>query len=118
MRQAIVVGQEVQAGAILVELDAAAQHLQREEARVRLATLAAQLAARRKEVMAEEAARQGERQAARVALEEARARHREMEVAVRSAEEEAEFYTRLQVRGLAAQLDLVRTKAEVYKRLA
>jgi len=53
-----------------------------------------------------------------VALDEARARHREAEVAVRAAEEEAEFYARLQVRGLAAQLDLVRTKAEVHKRRA
>jgi membrane fusion protein (multidrug efflux system) len=39
-------------------------------------------------------------------------------VAARSAEEEAEFYTRLQGRGLAAQLDLVRTRAEVHKRRA
>jgi membrane fusion protein (multidrug efflux system) len=114
----LTIGQEVEAGAVLVELDAEAQHLQREEARVRLAALAVQLTARRKEVMAEEAAWQSERQAAQGALDEAHARYREAEVAVRSAEEEAEFYTRLQVRGLAAQLDLVRTKAEVQKRRA
>src|SRR5712664_4262899 len=114
----LVVGQEVQAGEVLVELDAEAQRLQQEEARVRLAALSAQLAARRQEVTAEEAARQGERQAARVGLNEARARHREAEVAARSAEEEAEFYVRLQARGLAAQLDIVRTRAEVRKRHA
>jgi multidrug resistance efflux pump len=114
----LVVGQEVQAGEVLVELDAEAQRLQQEEARVRLAALSAQLAARRQEVTAEEAARQGEQQAARVALDEARARHREAEVAARSAEEEAEFYTRLQGRGLAAQLDMVRTRAEVHRRRA
>jgi len=114
----LVVGQEVQAGEVLVELDAEAQRLQQEEARVRLAALSAQLAARRQEVTAEEAAHQGERRAARVALDEARARYREAEVAARSAEEEAEFYDRLQVRGLAAQLDLVRTKAEVHKHQA
>jgi membrane fusion protein (multidrug efflux system) len=114
----LVVGQEVQAGEVLVELDAETQRLQHEEARVRLAALAAQLVSRRKEVTAEEAAWQGERQAAQVALDEARARHREAEVAVRAAEEEAEFYARLQARGLAAQLDLVRTKAEVHKRRA
>src|SRR5262245_35246905 len=114
----LVVGQDVQAGEVLVELDAEAQRLQREEARVRLVALAAQLTARRQEVTAEEAAWHGERQAAQVALDEARARHREAEVAVRAAEEEAEFYTRLQVRGLAAQLDLVRAKAEVLKRRA
>jgi multidrug resistance efflux pump len=114
----LVVGQEVQAGEVLVELDAEAQRLQQEEARVRLAALSAQLAARRQEVTAEEAARQREQQAARVGLAEARARHREAEVAVRSAEEEAEFYVRLQARGLAAQLDMVRTRAEVHKRWA
>jgi multidrug resistance efflux pump len=114
----LVVGQEVQAGEVLVELDAEAQRLQQEEARVRLAALSAQLAARRQEVMAEEAARPGEQQAARVGLDEARARHQEAQVAARSAEEEAEFYDRLHVRGLAAQLDLVRTKAEVHKRRA
>jgi multidrug resistance efflux pump len=114
----LAVGQEVQAGEVLVELDAEAQRLQREEARVRLAGLAAQLMARRQEVTAEEAAWQGERQAAPVALDEARARHREAEVALRAAEEEAEFYVRLQVRGLAAQLDLVRTRAEVHRRRA
>jgi membrane fusion protein (multidrug efflux system) len=114
----LVVGQEVQAGEVLVELDAEAQRLQQEEARVRLAALSAQLAARRQEVAAEEATRQGEQQAARVGLDEARARHREAEVAARSAAAEAEFYDRLHVRGLAAQLDLVRTKAEVQKRRA
>jgi multidrug resistance efflux pump len=114
----LVVGQDVQAGEVLIELDAEAQRLQLEEARARLAAFAAQLTARRQEVTAEEAAWQGERQAAQVALDEARARHREAEVAVRAAEEEAEFYARLQVRGLAAQLDLVRTKAEVHKRRA
>src|SRR5262245_17733465 len=95
----LVVSQEVQTGEVLVELDAETQRLQLEEARVRLAALAAQLAARRQEVTAEEAAWQGERQASQVALDEARARHREAEVAVRAAEEEAEFYNRLQMRG-------------------
>jgi len=114
----LVVGQEVQAGEVLVELDAEAQRLLQEEAHVRLTALSTQLTARRQEVAAEEAARQGEQQGARVGLAEARARHHEAEVAARSAEEEAAFYDRLQVRGLAAQLDLVRTKAEVHKRRA
>jgi membrane fusion protein (multidrug efflux system) len=67
----LVVGQEVQAGEVLIELDAEAQRLQQEEARVRLTALAAQLAARRQEVTAAENARQGERQAARVGLDAA-----------------------------------------------
>jgi membrane fusion protein (multidrug efflux system) len=114
----LVVGQEVQAGEVLVELDAEAQRLQQEEQRVRLAALSAQLVARHQEVAAEEAARQGEQQAARVALDEARARHHEAEVAARAAEAEAEVYVRLQGRGLAPQLDLMRSQAELQKRRA
>jgi membrane fusion protein (multidrug efflux system) len=109
----LVVGQEVQAGEVLVELDADDQRLQRAEQRVRLAALSAQLAARHQEVAAEEAARQGERQAARGALDEARARHHEASVALQAAEAEAEIYTRLQSRGLAPQLDFLRAQAKV-----
>jgi membrane fusion protein (multidrug efflux system) len=112
----LVVDQEVQEGEVLVELDVEAQRLQREEARVRLAALGDQLVAHRRELAAEEAASQGERQAARLALDEARARHHEAEVAARMAGAEAEFYTRLHERGLAAQLDLMRSRAEAQKR--
>ena len=114
----LMVGQEIQGGDVVVELDVETQRLQRQEARVRLAALADQLAARHQELVAEEAARQGERQAARQALDEARGRHHEAEVAARSAEAEAAFYTRLQARGLAAELDLMRSRAEVHKRQA
>ena len=114
----LAVGREVQAGDLLVELDADAQRLQQQEQRVRLDALAARLTALRKEVAAEEAARRAEQQAARAALEEAQARRREAEVARRPAEEEAEIYARLQTRGLASQLDLLRTRAEVQKRRA
>jgi membrane fusion protein (multidrug efflux system) len=113
----LMVDQEVQAGEILVELDVEPQRLQQEEARVRLAALANQLAARRQEHVAEEAARQGEEQAARLALDEARARHHEAAVAAQAAAAEAEVYTRLQARGLAAQLDFMRSHAEAHKRL-
>jgi multidrug resistance efflux pump len=114
----LVVGQEVQAGEVLVDLDADAQRLQQEEQRVRLAALAAQLTARRQEGAAEEAARQGDRQAARLGLDEARARHHEAEVAARAAETAAEFYARLHTRGLASQLDLMRSQAEAQQRHA
>src|SRR5438093_7680874 len=101
----LVVDQEVQVGEVLIELDVETQRLQHAEAHVRLAALADQLEARRWELVAEEAASQGEQQAARLALDEARARHHEAEVAAQSAAAEAEVYTRLQARGLAAQLD-------------
>src|SRR6266540_1834743 len=100
----LVVDQEVQVGEVLIELDVETQRLQHAEAHVRLAALADQLEARRRELAAEEAASQGEQQAARLALDEARARHHEAEVAARTAGAEAAFYTRLHDRGLAAQL--------------
>jgi multidrug efflux pump subunit AcrA (membrane-fusion protein) len=68
----MVVGQAVQAGEVLAELDAAAPRLQYEEARVRLTALTAQRQARHQELTAEQVAQQDERQAARVAVDEAR----------------------------------------------
>jgi membrane fusion protein (multidrug efflux system) len=53
-----------------------------------------------------------------VALAEAQARRHEAEVALRPAEEEAALYAHMQTRGLASQLDLLRTRAEVQKRRA
>ena len=114
----LAVGREVQAGDLLVELDAEAQRLQLQEQRARLDALTTRLSAQRKEVAAEEEARRAEQQATRATLEEAQARRREAEVARRPAEEEAEIYARLQARGLASQLDLLRTRAEVQKRRA
>lgn len=109
----LAVGRLVQVGEVLVELDTTAQRLQSEEAHVRLAALTTQLQARRDEVRAEDEARQAEQQGARLALEEARARHHEATVTARAAAEEAAVYTRLQARGLAPQLDLMRAQARV-----
>jgi membrane fusion protein (multidrug efflux system) len=114
----LAVGREVQAGDVLIELDADAQRLQQQEQRVRLTAMAARLTALRQEVAAEEDAGRAEQQAARAAHEEAQARRREAEVALRPAEEEAAIYARLHTRGLAPQLDLLRTSAEVQKRRA
>ena len=114
----LVLGQEVQGGDVLVELDATAQHLQREEEQVRLRALTPQIEALHTAIAAEEQALRAARHAARVAVDEARARHREAEVAARAAEEEAEVFTRLQARGLPAQIDVLRAKAEAQKRRA
>jgi multidrug resistance efflux pump len=114
----MVLGQEVEGGDVLVELDATAQQLQREEEQARWRALAPQLAALHTAIAAEEQALREGRHAARVALDEARARHREAEVAARAAEEEAELFARLQTRNLSSQLDLLRAKAEVQKRRA
>jgi membrane fusion protein (multidrug efflux system) len=114
----LVLGQEVQGGDVLVELEATTSQLQREEEQARLNSLTPQLDALRTAIAAEEQALREARHAARVALDEARARHREAEVAARTAEEEAELFARLQARGLPAQIDLLRANAEGQKRRA
>jgi membrane fusion protein (multidrug efflux system) len=114
----LVLGQEVQGGEVLVELEATAQHLQLEEEQARVRALTPQLAALHTAIAAEEQALREARHAGRIALDEARARHREAEVAVRTAEEEAELFARLQTRNLSSQLDLLRAKAEAQRRRA
>src|SRR5262245_49364006 len=114
----LVVGRAVQVGEVLAELDAEAPRLQYEEARVRLTALTAQRQARRQELTAEEAAQQDERRAARVALDEARARYHEAEVAARAAAEQADIFVRLDARGLASRLELLRTKADADQKRA
>jgi multidrug resistance efflux pump len=114
----LVVGRAVQAGEVLVELDAEAPRLQYEEARARLTALTAQHQARRQEIAAEQVAQQDERQAARVALDEARVRYREAEVVARAAAERADIFARLDARGLAPRLELLRTKADADQKRA
>jgi multidrug resistance efflux pump len=114
----LVVGRAVQAGEVLAELDAEGPRLQHEEARVRLTALTAQRQARRQEILAEEAARQDERHAARVALAEAGARYREADIAAQAASERAAMFARLQARHLGSQLDLLNTRAEAEQRRA
>jgi multidrug resistance efflux pump len=114
----LVLDQEVQGGAVLVELDATAQQLQLEEEQARVRALTTQLEAVQTAIAAEEQALHTARQAARVAIDEARARQREAEVAARTAEEEAELFARLQARNLSSPLEQLRAKAEAHKRRA
>jgi membrane fusion protein (multidrug efflux system) len=114
----LLVGQEVQVGDVLVELDADAQRLQGEEERVRLAALTAQLQAYDEELSAEDEAWHAEQQAALAALAETQARQREAEVIARAAHEEAEVVLLLPAPAFADQLDVIRSRAEVPKRQA
>jgi multidrug resistance efflux pump len=114
----LALGREVQAGDVLVELESNVQQLELEAERTRLAAVTAQLDGIRQELMAEEEAQRQERQSAPAALNEARARYREAEVAARAAQEEAGIYTRMQERGLASQLDFLRVTTEAHKRRA
>jgi membrane fusion protein (multidrug efflux system) len=114
----LAVGRAVQAGEVLAALDAEAPRLQHEEARARLAALTAQRLASQQEIRAVQAAQQDERQATRVALDEARARHREADVVAWAAAEQADIYARLDARGLASRLNLLRTRADADQKRA
>lgn len=114
----LVLGQEVQAGDVLVELEADAPRLQLDEERTRLAALGPQLAALRQELAAEEEARRDERQAGRIALDKARAQHQEAVVGLRLSEAEAERMARLHAKNYIAEMDLLRARAEEQKRRA
>lgn len=118
MASHLVVGHEVQAGEVLIELNADAMHLQDDEARAQRTALIAQREARNEEIHAEETTREDERHAARVALAEANARYREGNIAAQAARERAAIFARLHSRGLAPQLEMLRTKAEADEKQA
>ena len=111
----VVLGQEVQFGDVLVELDVGAQRLQLEEERTRLAALASQPTGLRNEIKAEEAAKHEDQQAGQIALAQARARYREAEATAQLRVQEAQRIEFLYARAAAAELELLRAKAEVRK---
>ena len=114
----LVLGQEVQVGDMLVELEADAQQFLLEEMRVQLTALAPQLTALDAEIAAEEEARREDQQAGQMGLDQARARHREAEAAAQLSAEEAERMTLLRARNYIAELDLLRARTEAQQRLA
>ena len=111
----LVLGQEVQGGDVLVELDVGAQRLQLEEEQTRLAALASQPTELRSEISAEEAAKHEDQLARRIALDQARARYREAEATAQLRVQEAQRIEFLYAHAAAAELELLRAKAEVRK---
>jgi multidrug resistance efflux pump len=111
----LLLGREVQAGDVLVELEADAQRLQLEEERARLAALLPQLSELHAESTAEEAAQREDQQAGQVARDQAHVRHREAEIAAQLSAQEAERMARLLARAYVAELDVLRAKAEAQK---
>lgn len=114
----LVLDAKVEAGDVLVELDAEPERLQIQEQRARLAALDPQIRALDAEIAAAEQGRVRERDAADVALDEARARLREAEVLSHYADGEATRLDRLQREGLVPQRDLDLGKSEAARRRA
>jgi membrane fusion protein (multidrug efflux system) len=108
----LAVARDVQAGEILVELDAGSEQRQIGEQRVRLAALGPQLAALRDQAEAEERAGTEEEIAGRSAGEEAQATLRQAEAPAQLAAGEAKRLEQLRAARLISERDFERGQAE------
>ena len=109
---------EVQAGEVLVELDADTQKLQLSEERTRFAAFEPQIKSLEDQIAAEEKAGQEEQRTIPVALDEARAHQREAESAARFAESEAERLKQMYEAGVISKVDWERAQADAQERQA
>lgn len=112
----LVLGQRVEAGQLLVELDDASERFQLAEEQTQPLALESQLAALRSEVAAGEQALNQARLTAGAALDQARAQFRESEEAARFAHIEEERLTPLRASGIISELEFLRIKSEAQKR--
>jgi multidrug resistance efflux pump len=109
---------QVQAGEVLVELDADTQKLQLNEERTRLASYGPQIHSLEDQIAAEQRAWQEERHAAEVALDESRAHYREAEAAAQFAEKEAERLQQMYNVGVLSKVESERAQADAEQRRA
>jgi multidrug resistance efflux pump len=114
----LLLDREVQAGEILVQLDADAQNLQLNEERTRFAALRPQIASIEDEIASEDKAWQQEHGAAAVALDEARAHNTEAEAAAGFAELEAKRLQQMYSSGVLSQEESERGQSQAQQRRA
>ena len=101
----LVLGKEVQAGDVLVELDTNAQQLQVAEERTQLAALASEIQSLQAQVSQLEQAQARERQTAHIAIEQAQAKYHEADALARSADHESHRLEKLAAEGLVPRRD-------------
>jgi multidrug resistance efflux pump len=104
----LVAGQRVEAGDLLLELDANPERLERSEAMAKLVPSADQLRSLENELNAEQRAIDVERRSAEAANAEALAKAQEMSTGSDLAAEEAKRLSDLQKSGLVSELDALR----------
>jgi multidrug resistance efflux pump len=112
VRTYIAVGKVVKAGEPLVELDSSPERLQYQEERTRAHVVLPTLAALRQQVEAEFEARAREQQAAKTAVEQARANARSSEAPAKYAEADEQRLQRLRKEGLVAEREYQRARAD------
>lgn len=118
VRVNLTLGARVREGDVLVEVEADAERLALQEARVRLDALGPEVSAVRAEIAAEERAIADERRAATVARDEQRALLREAEAARGLAEDDAKRFAHLRAKGVIPEADESRARAEAARRRA
>ena len=114
----MVLGAEVAAGDLLVQLDSTVERLQLREEEARRDALVKQVASIQAEAAAKEGATGATSAALRLALQEAEQRLQEGEARARLSAEEAARSERLRQNGLVSELDLLRTRTESQKSAA
>jgi membrane fusion protein (multidrug efflux system) len=108
-------GQRVEAGTVLVELDAAAERLQLREELARLAAVGPRLASLHQEVIALRSAAVSEAGAAQAAVQEARARSSEAAAAAAFALDNARRLAEESAAGSVPQIDALRAQSEAQR---
>ncbi len=108
----LVLDQTVHAGDLLIELETRAEQLQLKEEQSKISAFTSQLDCLHKEIAAEELALKWSRKAGRVALQEAKAKQREMQVAAQLTSEKAKRLTHLHTGGHIAEFDFLEATAK------
>ncbi len=108
-------GRRVEAGEVLVELDARTERLALEEQQARLKAIPPQLEALKRQIADQKQAAERGRAAASSAVEQARWRHKEALSAARFAKENSRRLSQIRASGHIAEAEALRARAEAEK---
>lgn len=111
----VAIGQEVKAGDVLIELDAAAERLRLHEEEARLAAIPPRIESLRKEIALREQSRAQDQQSAQAATEAARFRSKEAGAAAEFAKDHARRLADEARVGGVAQIEALRALSEAQK---
>ena len=114
----LALGQDVQAGEVLVELDAEPLRLSLNQEKANQAAFSPQVAALTQQIEAEERALDDQRRVAQAKTEESKARRHEAEIAAAFSENESKRAELLRAAALASEADAMRAKAEAEQKRA
>lgn len=109
------IGRDVEAGAVLMVIDASADQLRLREEQTHLASIEAQIASLRREIAARSLSRDEDRQAAAAAVTAARHRGDEAQAAADFARGNEDRISRLVAGGNGARVDALKAQAETLK---